>query len=201
MIKAIRSRILLVELLWIAGASAQAGTIRGTVTDNGIPVRNAQIHILRDGYSGIPQGSETLAVVVGSPRFLFGAAITFPLSAPGAYEIRTGKKGNFVFFGGLPAGVYSVAIEVKGKLVEQVAGIDLSSKQMIALDFDISKDRERSERAKAIEEAGAADERARVRAACTLAFDTTANKRVGDLTVKEEQQVRACQALNLYPPR
>jgi hypothetical protein len=47
----------------------------------------------------------------------------------------------------------------------------------------------------------AAEERQRVRATCAEIYKRTADKRVGDLTVKEDQQVRACQALGLYPPR
>jgi hypothetical protein len=46
-----------------------------------------------------------------------------------------------------------------------------------------------------------AEERQKVRAACALIYKNTANKKVGDLTVKEQQQVRECQALDLYPPR
>jgi hypothetical protein len=54
---------------------------------------------------------------------------------------------------------------------------------------------------KADEDARAAAERARVRAACSLIYNNTADKKVGDLTVREDQQVRACQLLGLYPPR
>jgi hypothetical protein len=47
----------------------------------------------------------------------------------------------------------------------------------------------------------AADERRKVRAACALIYRNTADTKLRDLTVKEEQQVRACQALGLYPPQ
>jgi hypothetical protein len=50
-------------------------------------------------------------------------------------------------------------------------------------------------------QAKAAEERARLRAACSFIYDHTSDKKVGDLTVKEAQQVKACQTLNLYPPR
>ena len=53
---------------------------------------------------------------------------------------------------------------------------------------------------KAEEDAKAAEERRKLRAACTVIFQSTADKKVKDLTVREEQQVRACQALGLYPP-
>jgi len=58
-------------------------------------------------------------------------------------------------------------------------------------------------KAKAERDAKAAEERRQVRAACGAVYQSTAdiNKKVGDLTVREEQQVRACQALDLYPPR
>ena len=36
---------------------------------------------------------------------------------------------------------------------------------------------------------------------CAGIYKTTADKKVSDLTVKEAQQVQACQALGLYPPQ
>jgi hypothetical protein len=54
---------------------------------------------------------------------------------------------------------------------------------------------------KAEEDANVAEEQRQVRAACALIYKDTADKKIGDLTVKEEQQVRTCQALDLYPPR
>ena len=38
------------------------------------------------------------------------------------------------------------------------------------------------------------------RAACSSAYRNTANRKLGDLTVKELQQVQACQTLGMYPP-
>jgi hypothetical protein len=46
-----------------------------------------------------------------------------------------------------------------------------------------------------------AEESRRLRATCTLLYKTTVDKKVSDLTVGEEQRVRACQSLGLYPPR
>src|SRR5205823_3683214 len=46
-----------------------------------------------------------------------------------------------------------------------------------------------------------AQERAKLRAACRTIYKNTSDKKVADLLVKEEQQVRACQMLGLYPPR
>ena len=46
----------------------------------------------------------------------------------------------------------------------------------------------------------AAEDRKRIRAACTIIYQNTVDKKVKDLTVREEQQVRACQVLGLYPP-
>jgi hypothetical protein len=40
-----------------------------------------------------------------------------------------------------------------------------------------------------------------IRAACSAVYKDTADKKIRDLTVKEEQQVRNCQALGLYPPQ
>jgi hypothetical protein len=53
---------------------------------------------------------------------------------------------------------------------------------------------------KAEQDAKAAEERRRVRAACAAIYQATIDKKVKDLTVREEQQVRECQMLNLYPP-
>jgi hypothetical protein len=39
------------------------------------------------------------------------------------------------------------------------------------------------------------------RATCAAVYRNTADKKVSDLTVKEGQQVRACQAVGLYPPQ
>ena len=49
--------------------------------------------------------------------------------------------------------------------------------------------------------AKAAEERSKIRAGCALIYQSTANKKVSDLTVKEATRVRGCQALGLYPPQ
>lgn len=59
----------------------------------------------------------------------------------------------------------------------------------------------RREKIKAAEDAKAQGERATTRAACSAIYQGTIDKKVTDLTVREDQQVRACQALGLYPPR
>ena len=51
------------------------------------------------------------------------------------------------------------------------------------------------------EDAKAAEERRKLRAACTVIYQNTVDKKVKDLTVREEQQVREFQALGLYPPQ
>jgi hypothetical protein len=51
------------------------------------------------------------------------------------------------------------------------------------------------------QEARNAEERRRLRANCIVIYENTIDKKVKDLTVREEEQVRACQALGLYPPR
>jgi hypothetical protein len=56
-------------------------------------------------------------------------------------------------------------------------------------------------RIQAEENARAAEERRKVREACAAVYNTTADMKIKDLTVKQEQQVRACQALGLYPPQ
>jgi hypothetical protein len=54
---------------------------------------------------------------------------------------------------------------------------------------------------KAVEDIKAAEDRAKTRAACSAIYQSTIDKKVKDLTVREDQQIRACQALGLYPPR
>lgn len=49
-------------------------------------------------------------------------------------------------------------------------------------------------------EAKAAEERRKIRATCAAIYKDTVDKKIKDLTVGEEQQVRVCQALGLYPP-
>jgi hypothetical protein len=55
-------------------------------------------------------------------------------------------------------------------------------------------------KAKAEKDAREAEEQRKVRSACSVLYQGTAEKKIGDLTVREEQQVRACQALGQYPP-
>jgi len=43
-------------------------------------------------------------------------------------------------------------------------------------------------------------ERTRLRNKCAQIYDKTADKKISDLTVRESQQVQACQAAGLYPP-
>ena len=49
--------------------------------------------------------------------------------------------------------------------------------------------------------AAKAEEMRKLRANCTTIYQNTIDKKVRDLTVREEEQVRACQVLGLYPPR
>ena len=63
-----------------------------------------------------------------------------------------------------------------------------------------AEERARETKIRAEREARAAEERARLRAACSLIYKRVADKRMSDLTVKEAQQVRACEAQNLYSP-
>lgn len=45
-----------------------------------------------------------------------------------------------------------------------------------------------------------AEERKKIRTACSVIYEKTAEKKIRDLTVREEQQVRTCQSRGLYPP-
>jgi len=188
-----------IALLFLSGVAhaGDIGTIKGTVTENGAPVK-AKIHILRDGFSGVPQVYETVAGAVATPHFLFGAAITFPLTAPGVYSVSTNKKNGAFLHAGLPGGTYSVAVEVGEKLVEQATGVVVSHEKPAELIFDISVQHQEpaSRRTAAQDQAPAFNP-----TTCAVIYRTTANKTPGDLAVKEAQQVRACQALGLYPPQ
>jgi hypothetical protein len=64
-----------------------------------------------------------------------------------------------------------------------------------------AEDDARYAKVKAAADAKTAEERAKVRAACAGIYQSTIDKKVRDLTVREEQQVRTCQALGLYPPQ
>jgi colicin import membrane protein len=59
----------------------------------------------------------------------------------------------------------------------------------------------RDAKTKAEEDAKAAEKQRKVRAACTEIYKNTIDKNVKDLTVREEQQVAACQLVGLYPPQ
>jgi hypothetical protein len=63
-------------------------------------------------------------------------------------------------------------------------------------------ERQKKDAADAAEkDAQAVEEARKIRAACRAIYQSTADKKISNLTVREEQQVRACQALNLYPPQ
>lgn len=64
-----------------------------------------------------------------------------------------------------------------------------------------TKEAARVAQLKAEEDAKVAEERRKVRVACAAIYQATIDKKVKDLTVREEQQVRSCQVLNLYPPK
>ena len=53
-------------------------------------------------------------------------------------------------------------------------------------------------KAKAAADAKFTEERAATRAACSLIYDKTVDRKVSDLTVRETQQVQACQMLGFY---
>jgi hypothetical protein len=59
---------------------------------------------------------------------------------------------------------------------------------------------EEAAKAKNEQDAKDAAERQKIRIACGAIYRSTIDKKVRDLTVREEEQVRSCQALRLYPP-
>ncbi len=68
------------------------------------------------------------------------------------------------------------------------------SKRDAALSASLAKD-------KAEARAKAAEEQCKIRDGCAVIYLNTADKKLKDLTVREEQLVRTCQALGLYPPQ
>jgi hypothetical protein len=58
----------------------------------------------------------------------------------------------------------------------------------------------RAAKIRADRDAKEAEERQKIRATCTIVYQNTIDTKLKDLTVRQEQQVRACQALGLYPP-
>jgi hypothetical protein len=66
----------------------------------------------------------------------------------------------------------------------------LAAEQLAAINAKIKAERDAKD----------AEEKRTLRANCTAIYQHTIDKKVKDLTVREEGQVRACQALGLYPP-
>jgi hypothetical protein len=89
------------------------------------------------------------------------------------------------------------------KAIQRKRDVEAARQQRLAAD---RKQKEANEAARlaqiqAEESARAAEERRKIRAACSAIYQSSIDKKVRDLTVREEQQVRACQASDLYPPR
>jgi hypothetical protein len=91
------------------------------------------------------------------------------------------------------------------------ARIDLEKQRKTEAEAQAKKDAAEAARQKRLvaeqkkkhaeQDARNAEERRKLRANCTTIYQNTIDKKVRDLTVREEEQVRACQALGLYPPR
>jgi hypothetical protein len=106
-------------------------------------------------------------------------------------------RGARAAVGAAEAAAQAEAAQAKKDAAEAARRKQLSAEQR-------KKDAERDARIakyRAEEEAKTAEERRKIRAACSAIYQTTADKKLKDLTVKEDQQVRACQALGLYPPQ
>jgi hypothetical protein len=67
----------------------------------------------------------------------------------------------------------------------------LAAEQLAAINAKIKAERNAKD----------AEDKRKLRANCTVIYQNTIDKKVKDLTVREEEQVRACQALGLYPPQ
>lgn len=89
--------------------------------------------------------------------------------------------------------------------------IDLNKQRKVEAEAQAKKDAAEAARQKRLaaeqkkknaeQDARNAEERRNLRANCTTIYQNTIDKKVRDLTVREEEQVRECQVLGLYPPR
>lgn len=117
--------------------SADLGMISGRITSGGIPIKG-KVYIFKESRIQAQQPTETTAVVFATRRYLFGVDITFQGSAPGVYVIATDRRGHFSH-AGLPVGIYSVAAEVRGEIVEQVAGVKVSKQSPSIIEFKVAQ--------------------------------------------------------------
>ena len=97
-----------------------------------------------------------LALLVGAPSFAQTAAIEGDVKGDdgqplrngqiviertdikGNYKVRTDRRGHY-FHGGLPLGTYRVAIEIEGKVADQVNGVRTRLGDPIKVDFNLAE--------------------------------------------------------------
>jgi len=85
--------------------------------------------------------------------------------------------------------------------IVMVGGVkSMSPEERAESDRQYRERQETERKLRTARESKEAIEAARVRAGCLLIYKSTINKRIGDLTVKETQQVKACELLGMYPP-
>jgi hypothetical protein len=87
------------------------------------------------------------------------------------------------------------------KKAEQTKRQAAEAKDAAAMAAKEKQDAAAEAKARAQREAAKLEAIRRAKLACIQIYKDTADKRVGDLTVKEEQAVRACQNLGLYSPQ
>jgi hypothetical protein len=95
--------------------------------------------------------------------------------------------------------------EIQAKAAEAQAKKDAVEASRRKLQADEQKKRQaeidaKYAKVKAEEEARDAERRRILRANCTVIYKNTIDKKLKDLTVREDHQVAACEALGLYPP-
>jgi len=56
----------------------------------------------------------------------------------GNYKVKTNKKGEY-FHAGLPLGMYNVAVEVNGQMVDNVRGVKTTLGDPVEINFDLAK--------------------------------------------------------------
>jgi predicted nuclease of restriction endonuclease-like RecB superfamily len=121
----------------------------------------------------------------------------------GAEHVSHGKDGGCVLEQLVPS---ILTAENKNLRINVVTGerIDLVKQRELAAEAQAKQDaieEARQRRKNAELAARKAEEIRRLRENCRIIYDNTVDKKVKDLTVREEQQVRACQVLGMYPPR
>lgn len=204
-----RGLIVSVLLTAIPILAADEATVIRALAGDTIEVQTAQafqvVHFL-----GVEATGEAAKKFTQSR--LEGKGVRLETDSEGADIDSLGRMLRYVYVGDtlfnstlLQQGYARVSTEFPCSKIEEFRKLErIARDKDLGIWGQVKRAKEEEARRKAAEETERkqkAEEQAKVRAACQQAYNKTADKKVADLTVREEQQVRACQALGLYPPR